>query len=145
MPRAERTAFRARALGLVFQDFLLFDELDATANSGIAALFAPTARRASIVSNGRAALGRLGVPTGRRAALLSGGERQRIAFARATAHDPGALLADEPTASLHSEAAAGVMEALVSDRGRTRIVASHDARFLARADHVFAAGGRPCP
>lgn len=62
-------------------------------------------------------------------ATLSVGERQRAAIARALAHNPPVVLADEPTASLDPLNADGVMElflGLVAEQGVTLIVASHD-------------------
>ncbi len=135
MTPAERAAFRRRHVGLVFQDHLLFEELDAAANAGLAALFG-RADADRVRARGRARLDALGVPAERRTAILSGGERQRVAIARALAHEPAILLADEPTASLHIEAAADVTALLAGEETRSRVVASHDARLLAAMDAV---------
>jgi ABC-type multidrug transport system fused ATPase/permease subunit len=76
---------------------------------------------------------------GRDAAQLSGGEQARVAVARALTRDPGALLLDEPTASLDPEATA-VVERLLGDlaaRGLALLVVTHDAAQADRiADHT---------
>ncbi|MFY8047512.1 MAG: ATP-binding cassette domain-containing protein, partial [Erythrobacter sp.] len=131
LPPARRAAFRRAHVGLVFQDFLLFEELDAEANAALAAGFAPAPERAPIRARARRALDRLGLGgvAGRPAASFSGGERQRIAIARALANDPAVILADEPTASLDRAAADRLIEDLVAlarDEGRTLVVTSHD-------------------
>ena len=78
-------------------------------------------------------------PLGERGAGLSGGEQVRLALARAAiAHDAGLVLADEPTAHLDPDTAERVTEALLRlARGRTLIVASHDAALIARLDRVI--------
>ena len=144
-----RTAFRRRHLGLVFQEHLLFDELDAQANAALARSWAPAAERGPIARRGAALLASLGLPGGSRrsVASFSGGERQRIAVARALAADPAALLADEPTASLDRASAAALADVLVRlahEEGRTLIVVSHDEALIARATRVLRLdGGRP--
>ena len=76
---------------------------------------------------------------GRDAAQLSGGEQARVAIARALTRDPGALLLDEPTASLDPDATA-VVERLLADlaaRGLGLLVVTHDAAQAERiADHT---------
>lgn len=74
-------------------------------------------------------------------AELSGGESQRVAFARAIAHAPAILLADEPTASLDSSNGKQLVELMFSlchVQGTTLIIATHDQELLAMADTVIA-------
>ena len=71
---------------------------------------------------------------------LSAGESQRIAFARAIAHAPAILLADEPTASLDSTNGKQLIELMLSlcrNDGTTLIIASHDPDVMAMADKVI--------
>jgi putative ABC transport system ATP-binding protein len=71
---------------------------------------------------------------------LSGGETQRVAFARAIAHAPVILLADEPTASLDSTNAKQLIRLMVSqsrEQHCTLVVATHDPEVIEMADHRF--------
>ena len=70
---------------------------------------------------------------------LSGGEAQRVTFARAIAHYPALLLADEPTASLDSQNSnqlITLMFSLCKNNGTTLIIATHDQELLAMADSI---------
>lgn len=72
---------------------------------------------------------------GKRPAMLSIGERQRVAFARAFAHEPEVILADEPTASLDPIRAYALFElftTLVERTGSSAIVVSHDWNLVKR-------------
>lgn len=135
-----RTAFRAAHMGMVFQDFLLFDELSPLANASLSALFAKPDQRAAIATRAAGQLTRLAVPEDSRAvASFSGGERQRVAVARALATDPAIILADEPTASLDRPAADRLITDLLSmtrDSGKTLITVSHDTQLLDQMDRV---------
>lgn len=137
----DRAAFRRSHIGMVFQDFLLFEELDAAANAGIAHCYAPPTARKSIRQRARAGLQRLGLDAGPRSVeSFSGGERQRVAVARALSNDPDILLADEPTASLDRAAADRLIDDLVSlarEDGKTVIAVSHDTALHARMDRLL--------
>ncbi|MCH2077295.1 MAG: ATP-binding cassette domain-containing protein [Rhodobacteraceae bacterium] len=137
----DRTAFRREAVGMVFQDNMLFEELSAAENAALGALYAPRPTRGSVKEAASAALGAFGLAGAdtRRAESYSGGERQRIAVARALSTDPAIVLADEPTASLDRATADALIADLMSnarDRGRTLVVASHDPALLSAADKV---------
>lgn len=73
------------------------------------------------------------------AAELSGGEQHRVALARAVAKRPIIVIADEPTAQLDSETAAGIMRLLhtVAATGTAVLMATHDITAVASADRVM--------
>lgn len=139
--REARTRFRAAHVGMIFQDFLLFEELDAAGNAALSSMFRPRSERAAVTARAVAGLQRLGLrDTGRTVASFSGGERQRVGIARALAAAPDVVLADEPTASLHREAADALvadLAALARDGGTTLVAVSHDERLLAAMDRVL--------
>src|SRR5262249_47022776 len=101
MDSRQRTAFRQRHLGFIFQSFNLFPMLSALDNIRLVlsmqgvGLRAATARAAELLDQ----VG-LGHRCRQRPGQLSGGECQRVAIARALAAQPALLFADEPTASL---------------------------------------------
>ena len=72
------------------------------------------------------------------AANLSGGEAQRLAIARLALSKADLILADEPTEHLDADTAEAVIDGLFSSaKGRTLIVATHDARIVGRADRAI--------
>ncbi|MEM9523452.1 MAG: ATP-binding cassette domain-containing protein [Pseudomonadota bacterium] len=137
-----RAAFRRENVGLVFQDFLLFEELGALDNAALSAAFAPRSVRARVKRHALRKLSEFGVPIerARRVASLSGGERQRVAMARAFANDPPILLMDEPTASLDRKTADPLIADLVKAARHDRkilIAASHDPALLTQMDRII--------
>lgn len=136
-----RTAFRAEHIGMIFQDFLLFEELGAQSNASLTAMFRPRRDRGALRTRAAQGLAHLGLSdTSRAVASFSGGERQRVGIARALAGDAAVILADEPTASLHRDAADRLIDdltALARDGGKTLIAVSHDLHLLARMDRVL--------
>lgn len=71
---------------------------------------------------------------------LSGGEQQRIAIARAVAHHPAVIFADEPTGALDTRSGLAVMHLfrqLVTDENVTIIMTTHDPNFMELGDDIF--------
>lgn len=134
-------SFRREYLGMVFQDFLLFEELDALANASIANSYLPAKDKQAVQSRAEQMLNHLGIKDVRKRSIasFSGGERQRVAIARALANDPQILLADEPTASLDRKAADSLIKdliRLVREQGKTLIVVSHDVQLCEKMDRI---------
>lgn len=136
-----RAAFRAGQIGMIFQDFLLFEELDGLGNAAVTALFRPRSERAAIRARASDRLTALGLQQAPRSVdSFSGGERQRVAIARAMAAEAPVLLADEPTASLDRAAADRLIDDLVMlarKTGTTLITVSHDTHLIDRMDQVL--------
>jgi putative ABC transport system ATP-binding protein len=136
----ELTAIRRRQLGFVFQSFNLVPVLSAYENveyglwlDGVA-----KAERRRRVEEALATVG-LGDRMRHRPDHLSGGERQRVALARALVHEPLAVLADEPTASLDSRTGGAIVQLLTrlnAERGTTFVFATHDPAIIERAPRV---------
>ena len=139
MTEQERTLFRRRHIGFVFQFFNLLPTLTVEENVRL-----PLELNADGHDHRRARelLERVGLDA--RAASfpdrLSGGEQQRVAIARALAHDPDLILADEPTGNLDVEIGHDVLsllEGLAHHRGKTLVVATHSHEVAGRADRVL--------
>ncbi len=136
-----RDHFLQVAVGWVFQTSGLVPLLSAAENVEL------SLRLAGVVEGeiaGRAldALSRVGLRdrAAHTAAELSGGEQQRVAVARAVAKQPTLLVADEPTAQLNSETAAGITQLLreVAAAGTAVLMATHDRAAVDAADRVVA-------
>jgi cell division transport system ATP-binding protein len=136
-----------RAMGVVFQDFKLLDDLSIFANVGLP-LEVSGLSISAMRSRVEEVLEQVGMP-GRGAdltAFLSGGEQQRVAIARALVGSPSLILADEPTGSLDAYSANFVLDMLeqVSASGTTVVFATHDRMLMAARPHRVIAfeGGR---
>ncbi|WP_269630120.1 ABC transporter ATP-binding protein [Pelomonas sp. BJYL3] len=130
--------FRARHLGVVFQNFNLLPVLNAAENVEypLVMLGMDKAERKARAAEMLAAVG-LSEQARRRPGELSGGQRQRVAIARALAARPQLVLADEPTANLDSQTGASIIELmrqLQREQQVSFVISSHDPQVLAAAD-----------
>ncbi len=136
----ERTAFRGRSVGVVFQSFNLLDILTAEENVALPLTLAGVPSAAAS-RRARESLDRVGLG-GRarhRPAEMSGGEQQRTAVARALVSDPPLIVADEPTGNLDTENGRVVFDLLrgvAGEKRRTVVMVTHDPALAARADRA---------
>jgi len=137
MSRRKLTTWRARHVGFVFQAYNLIPVLTAFRNVELPLLLTPLSR-AQRRAHVEAALRIVGL-TDRMHHFprqLSGGQEQRVAIARAIVADPTFLLCDEPTGDLDRRSAEeilDILQALVSEHGKTILMVTHDPRAAERA------------
>ncbi|HEX5752823.1 MAG TPA: ABC transporter ATP-binding protein [Archangium sp.] len=137
----ERTLLRRERIGFIFQAFNLLPTL--TVEENILLPLELTGRDGPASRNRvRELLDTVGL--GNRAASfpdrLSGGEQQRVAVARALAHTPPLLLADEPTGNLDEQTGRKVLdllEGLTRRENACALIVTHDPGLVARADRVL--------
>jgi putative ABC transport system ATP-binding protein len=137
----ERTLFRRRHLGFVFQAYNLLPTLTVFEN-----LMLPLelAERTGAADRARAIelLDRVGLADRRDSFpdRLSGGEQQRVAVARALVHDPELVLADEPTGNLDLDSGLAVLELLdelTRRAGKTLVMVTHGREVVGLANRVL--------
>jgi putative ABC transport system ATP-binding protein len=137
----ERTRFRRRHIGFIYQFFNLVPTLTAEENVRLV-LELNGVRGAEAKRRSAAMLSEVGLGDRLSSAVdaFSGGEQQRVAIARALVHEPKLLLADEPTGNLDEETAREVFPlvmSLVRKRGATLLLVTHDRALAASTDRVF--------
>ena len=120
-------------VGMVFQHFNLFNNLDVMGNMTLAPTELKMATKAQATEKALQLLERVGLLDKASAypAQLSGGQKQRVAIARALAMNPDILLFDEPTSALDPEMGGevlAVMKQLAAD-GMTMVVVTHEIGF----------------
>lgn len=137
----ERTAFRARYMGFIFQDFNLLPVLSAVENVELPLLVSRVpgkqARKRALEMLDLVGLSHR---ARHRPAELSGGQRQRVTIARALTNDPAIVWADEPTGNLDSETALEVMDLLChlnKENGQTLVLVTHALDVGQRADRII--------
>ena len=139
MKSEEKTSFRLLNCGYVFQDYALLPELTSLENVVLPLLMQNLETK---IAYAKAKEALLSVNLGNRfdnlPSHLSGGEQQRVSIARAIAHKPKILFADEPTANLDNESSAKIMEIFKSlhKAGQTIIMVTHEEPYAKMTEKV---------
>lgn len=137
---AEKTIFRGKHLGYVFQAYNLIPTISIAENVSIPLLINGI-NKTNALNAAKERLQQFGL--GDKAdvmpAQLSGGQQQRVAIARAVIHNPELILCDEPTSALDQENGHLVMDylrSIVSNENKGLIVVTHDPRIFEFADRI---------
>jgi putative ABC transport system ATP-binding protein len=141
MSDKQRTVFRRRRMGIIFQDFNLLPTLTARENVALPRLVDGQGLSQVLPRvDELLATVHLQHRAEHRPDALSGGEQQRVAIARALLNDPAIVLADEPTGNLDSRQSLEIWQLLrriTRDHGTTVIMITHEAAGAAFADEVI--------
>ena len=129
---------RRDRLGIIFQSFHLVQSLTALGN---VALPLQIAGKDKVRERALEMLDKVGLAERHNhyPAQLSGGEQQRVAIARALVHQPGLVLADEPTGNLDLATGAKIIELLFelnADVGSTLVLVTHDDQVARRCQRI---------
>lgn len=139
---AKQTAYRAKKIGFVFQQYNLIPNLTALENVMLALEFGGVSlrerrkRAAQLLHD----VGLSEEEQGRRPLRLSGGQQQRVAIARALANEPALILADEPTGNLDSATGKMIIDLLhklTHSHNTTIIAVTHDLEVAGKTDATF--------
>ncbi|NKB37909.1 MAG: ATP-binding cassette domain-containing protein [Gammaproteobacteria bacterium] len=141
MNENQRTLFRRKNIGFVFQNYNLIPTLSIMDNLLLPLELTGQINEASI-ERAHDLLDKLSVKDRSNyfPDKLSGGEQQRIAIARALIHEPEIILADEPTGNLDEETGQNVLsllDELVREAGLTMVMVTHSRDVIGLADRVL--------
>lgn len=141
MSDKEKGKFRLHNLGYVFQDYALLPELDASENVYISLMMQGKTKEEYEAAAAKIlkAVG-LGDRLHQLPSKMSGGQQQRVSIARALAHNPRVLFADEPCANLDSQTSKEVLDLFKKfnkEKGQTIVMVTHEEWHAAYADRVI--------
>lgn len=140
MSNGDKTAYRGKNIGFVFQAFNLVPMLTSAENVAVP-LILNGASESEAEGKAKEILEKLGIPekVDTSPLELSGGQQQRVAIARSMIHEPKLIVCDEPTAYLDHDTGRKVMEILKTtalNENRALIVVTHDSRIFDFADGI---------
>lgn len=139
----ERAKFRATNIGFIFQSYALIPEFSVIENCTIPLTMSGINEKKAIVTAKKIIKELIHDADEefykKNPTQLSGGQQQRVSIARALIHQPDIIIADEPTANLDEEASTEVKKwlKLLTSRGKTVIVVTHEKDYLNYADILF--------
>lgn len=141
MSDSEKGKFRLRNLGYVFQDYALLPELNASENVYISLMMQGKSKAECETTAAEilTAVG-LGDRLQQLPSKMSGGQQQRVSIARALAHSPRVLFADEPCANLDSQTSKEVLDLFKKfnqEQGQTIVMVTHEEWHADYADRII--------
>lgn len=142
LAETNRNRYRARKAGIIFQGFNLLTNATALDNI-LLSMHISSVKGVNKKARALDLLKKVGISpekANRKILKLSGGEQQRIGIARAWAHNPELIVADEPTGNLDDDTANKVLEifaSLAHDEGKCVIIVTHSKEVTAIADEIW--------
>ncbi|WP_312604955.1 ABC transporter ATP-binding protein [Kosakonia cowanii] len=142
LPEKEMAAIRGQHLGFIFQFFNLIPVLNVLDNIFYPLVLNGYCNKKEAKARALHALDSVGLAqfARRKPGQLSGGQQQRVAIARALAHQPGVVVADEPTGNLDLATGEAIMDLLLKINQQTQttfIVSTHSTQLKDRAKRVI--------
>ncbi|MEN4871993.1 ABC transporter ATP-binding protein [Kosakonia cowanii] len=142
LPEKEMAAIRGQHLGFIFQFFNLIPVLNVLDNIFYPLVLNGYCDKKEAKARALHALDSVGLAqlARRKPGQLSGGQQQRVAIARALAHQPGVVVADEPTGNLDLATGEAIMDLLLKINQQTQttfIVSTHSTQLKDRAKRVI--------
>jgi len=137
-----RDDYRAKSIGVIFQSYNLLQNASAVENIVLSMNISGSAERDK-KEYAYKLLEQIGVDretAGRKILKLSGGEQQRVGIARALAHEPDIVIADEPTGNLDTETESQIMDILsrlAHERDKCVIIVTHSKKVSSYADEIY--------
>jgi len=138
----DRDEYRAKGIGVVFQAFNLITNTTAVDNIVLSMQISGSNVRdkKSFAYNLFQKVGIDKETANRKVLKLSGGEQQRVGIARALAHNPNIIIADEPTGNLDTDTendVLNILSSLAHDEGKCVIIVTHSKKVSSVADEIW--------
>jgi len=142
LKKLDRDNYRAQSVGVIFQSYNLLTNATAVQNIALSMNISRSPEKDK-KAYAYALLEKMGInkeQADRKILKLSGGEQQRVGIARALAHNPDIIIADEPTGNLDSDTEKEILDILTSlahDDGKCVIIVTHSKKVTAIADVIY--------
>lgn len=140
LTQQQKTRFRLKKLGYVFQDYALLPDLTALENVALPLLMLGESKKLAY-KHALKMLDRVGLAhrVNNTPSNLSGGEQQRVSVARAIVHNPKILFADEPTANLDNDSSKQIIDIFkeLNEAGQTIVMVTHEEEYAKAAKRII--------
>jgi putative ABC transport system ATP-binding protein len=142
LSKINRNQYRSQSIGVIFQSYNLLT--NATAMENILLSMDISGVRGNKAAKAKELLAKMGIDeekAARKVLKLSGGEQQRVSIARALAHNPAVIIADEPTGNLDKKTESQILQILKKlayEENRVVVVVTHSRKVATIADEIWA-------